>query len=82
MAEPNTDTYHLKTPIEFGDQTIATLRLREPTAEEIEKAWSKNEATMALKLISQVSAVPVAALRKMTQTDLQGAGETLANFTQ
>ncbi len=76
----------LKKPVTLGSgdaaTTITELKLREPTAGEIEKASSAaTNIGTAINLISLVAKVPRSAVEKLSQTDFTEANDFLSGFT-
>lgn len=67
-----------------GDTTItyAELKLREPTAGEIEKASrADTNVGTAITLISLITKIPRGAIEKISRRDLMAADKFLQSFT-
>jgi Phage tail assembly chaperone proteins, E, or 41 or 14 len=72
----------LSKPVTLGNVSYETLTLREPTAEDVEKASGvANPATSNILLISAVADVPAVFIRKISHRDLKRAVKYLENFT-
>lgn len=77
-------TIVLVKPVEFNDQTVAELNLREPTAGELSKATragGDNNVDVAISLISQIAAVPKKVVELLGQRDFQACNDFLGSFT-
>ncbi|HBD37511.1 MAG TPA: phage tail assembly protein [Cupriavidus sp.] len=75
-----------KKPVSIGSGENAViydkLTLREPTAGELDKAMAAStNIGIGILLISQVAAIPRAAVEKLCQRDFTEANEYLGGFT-
>lgn len=79
-----TKTITLRKAVQLGQQTIATLELREPTAAEIVLAQKEGalngDMASNIVLIAAVSGVPKPAVEKMGIRDVEEASRFLAGF--
>ena len=80
MAEEITIT--LSKTVKIGDIEYTELKLREPTAGELEDAWSANPVAMVVATIAKVAGIPLRAARLLSQTDYMAAAEFLTVFSQ
>lgn len=74
----------LRKAVRLGDDTYATLTLREPTAGELERATrdGRSGLTVTIDLISMVAAVPRQVIEKITGRDLREAADYIGGFTE
>jgi hypothetical protein len=82
MEIQETKTVVLRTPFQFGEQTIAEVNLREPTAGDlilVSKCASNLEA--AAMLVGLASDIGPAAAKKLGQRDFQECNDFLASFS-
>lgn len=62
--------------------TYSELKLREPTAGELEKASREDTAIgTTITLISMIAKVPRPAIERLSQRDLKAANDFLASFS-
>ena len=85
MFEEET-TIELSKPVVIGSgdtaQTFTELKLREPTAGEIEKASrADTSAGSAITLISLITKIPRTAIEKISKRDLVAANKFLEGFS-
>jgi Phage tail assembly chaperone proteins, E, or 41 or 14 len=71
----------LRKPVKLGDVEYTELKLREPTAGEIEKASNvANPMGSNILLVSLVAAMPKPAVEKIGARDLKTASDYLQGF--
>jgi len=79
-------TIHLRKPLTVGSGdgaiTYPELKLREPTAGELEKAQRADTSVgVMINLISSIAKVPRGAVEQLSQRDLAEASAYLSGFT-
>ncbi|HBO81688.1 phage tail assembly protein [Cupriavidus sp. UBA2534] len=84
--QPEEKILILRKPVSIGSGENAViydkLTLREPTAGELDKAMAAStNIGIGILLISQVAAIPRAAVEKLCQRDFTEANEYLGGFT-
>lgn len=87
MFETDEKTITLRKPVTLGSGdaavTYAELKLREPTAGELEKSSKADTSIgMTINLISIVAKVPRAVAERLSQRDLGEVGAYLNSFTE
>lgn len=81
-------TLTLRKPITLGEGdgalTYTELTLREPLAEELERAYNNvsSNMTASINLISIIAGVPRAVAAKLPQREFRRANEFLGNFSE
>ena len=73
-------TIPLANPVELGQITVHELNMREPTAGEMIEMEGKTGWTFNVALVSIVSGVPEAAVRKIGVADMKKATKYLDLF--
>ena len=81
---PSEKTIQLITPIVLADKTITELKLREPTAGELDNAESKSETDngTAIYLISAVADLHIDVVKQLRARDFHAAARYLKSFLQ
>jgi hypothetical protein len=79
-------TIHLRKPITVGQGdgaiTYPELKLREPTAGELEKASRADTGVgVMINLVSSIAKIPRTAVEQLSQRDLAEVNEYLSGFT-
>lgn len=87
MSHPEEKTIKLRKPVTLGSGdgavTYDELKLREPTAGELEKgSRADTNVGIIINMIVEIAKVPRAVVERLSQRDFAEANEYLSGFTQ
>jgi hypothetical protein len=82
LQAPDELVITLRKPIVFADTRYDEIKLREPTAGEMEKVEAFSGIKTTMELIRVIAAVPDGVVKKIVITDLRRAADYFLVFTQ
>jgi Phage tail assembly chaperone proteins, E, or 41 or 14 len=80
--QPDELVVTLRKPVEFAGKIYDELRLREPTAGEMEEISKHSGTAGTIFAIAQVSGTPIGAVRRIGVRDMNKAGDYLLGFLE